>query len=588
MTPVSCPHRHCAGRAIVASVLAALLCLVLIAERAWADGPWEGVWQTTYGPVHLRQDGRRVWGDYRNTGGVIEARTTPDGLGLRGTYLRGDDRWGWVSFTLNANGWRGIWRDNDIPQDGDSAWNATARLQAGPPELRHATGPGPFWPPTYAGAPFGHHAQFAFGPDGRDPYIGSAQDHGDASGTWYGSYDSDPFPSGYMVSVAVDDRQGPDRAIVELSFFAPSGTSSQAADLCPAAMHPAFCDDLHARFGRDNASRTDIEVRVAGSLVDTGAVQVAFHLSGDAAPRLLELRRRASDGRVTMSVWHPQRGVDFVADVLLLPHPCDGLGTCDPFRLSGSEGRLGPLARLSFADAMRSLPDGRAAAHGGATPPPAHAPRTTGIVTMDDGDYEVLDQFGSYLGTLALSQGPDGRVSGDGLMIPTAALAGQSTREVIVRTNRVTADALDMALIFDFGGPQQRLLIGRDGTGDWSGTLLRDADWVPVTLFAVGETYDLPGFGIYAPNYQLRNTAGNPARLRTAPRSDAPSAGTIMPSSQTINVLQCLPDIDSLEWEESSLANRLQRLDAVWCEVVHDAGQQPGWLPGHFLEPVPQ
>ena len=64
------------------------LTLVLVAAPARATGPWEGTWQTTYGEVRLRQDGARVWGDYIDQSGVIEARTSPDGRSLYGTFLR--------------------------------------------------------------------------------------------------------------------------------------------------------------------------------------------------------------------------------------------------------------------------------------------------------------------------------------------------------------------------------------------------------------------------------------------------------------------------------------------------------------------
>lgn len=130
------------------------LLLVWFALPATAQrSPWEGTWSTQFGEVVLRQDGTRVWGDYVNERGVIEARMLSDGT-LRGTFLRGDQRWGFFEFRQRpaARGWDGVYQMQDLPRrDGqDPSWNATERV--GPANvLRFAVTDQEFWPPAVAG-----------------------------------------------------------------------------------------------------------------------------------------------------------------------------------------------------------------------------------------------------------------------------------------------------------------------------------------------------------------------------------------------------------------------------------------------------
>lgn len=535
--------------------------LFLIAGTARAEGRWEGTWQTTYGEVRLRQDGRRVWGDYANQRGVIEGRTTPDGGTFRGTFLREDDRWGWIFFTFEGEGegWRGAWRYNDIAQPGDTGWNASSRSDAGQPELVFASGPGPFWPPTYAGAPFGRHAAWVFGPDERDPYeAGQVQA---SVGGWHGLHDSDTPPPGYAVSVAIDEEVTPGAALVELAFFAPQGAAAGAAALCPKGLDGAFCAELHQRFGPDVATRDSMAVEVIGTQVAGDRVLVAFLLTGDAAPRLLELRREG--GGLQMRVWHPARGLDLDAAVVSSDHPCDGMGTCDPSR--GLQGLPGPgqLLKPGFVEGYTGLPDGQSQA------------AAAGPVRLDGGFYEMRGADDMFLGELTLEQRLDGAVTGTGVMRDRS---DPAPRQVQVATVEAGAERL----MLDLAGAGQ-MTIAPAGEGLWTGTLGGD----PVVLTAIDEFFDLPGIGVTGPSYRLRNTGGNAALLRTAPRSDASGAGRLTADMDRILVLRCRPEIDTLAWEGWAPAARVQALEATWCEVRHDS-DFPGWIPGFFLEPVAQ
>lgn len=552
--------------------------LPAIVAQVSADTPWQGTWATSYGPVHLHQDGRRVWGDYVNQRGVIEARTTPDGRGLRGTYLRADQQWGWFSFWLDADGsgWQGMWRARDLPRSADTAWNARARLDPSPPALRHATGTGPFWPPTYAGAPFGNHASFVFGPEERDPHNASPAH----TATWLGQYDTDIAPYAYSISLSVDDGPAAHAPLVELALFAPQGAAGDAAALCPTAMHPDFCRDLHSRFGTDVSTRQSLQVTHVGSLVGDSHVLLAFLLSGDAAPRLLMLSRDPAADR--LRIWHPVRGLDLDSIVARLPHLC-GSGGCDAQRASGLSLGAGPLTSASFIDAYMQMPDLRAAAHAARqTMPPIPAP---GAALME-GLFELLDQNDEQIAMFDLFVDTGGQVAGSGDIYPTAALAGQTLVPIDVYTDHIGPDAVQLRL--ESGrGPSLSLLLSPRSDGTWAGTLIRDDRWELVTLTDGGGMFDTPGIGVFGPNYMLRNTMGQAALLRAAPRSDAAPVGQVDAQLRNLLVLACDPDIDSLQWEQASPEIRLSMLDGTWCQVRHDR-QVPGWIPGYFLNPVAQ
>jgi len=581
------------------------LTLVLVAAPARATGPWEGTWQTTYGEVRLRQDGARVWGDYIDQSGVIEARTSPDGRSLYGTFLRADAGWGVIEFRLSGTGWLGAWRWNDVPRPGDAAWNAAARIDAAPPVLTQAVGPGPFWPPTFAGPPSGRFATYIFGHDQRDPHQGGilGPPPVDPAGSWYGAYDTDLFPSGYNVSLSIDDLEGPGQAIIDLAFFAPSGGAQAARDRCPPEMHPQFCADLHARFSDDTATATSLGITVLGARIEAQRVAVVFTLSGDATPRLMLLTREGIGGgdlRERLTIHHPARGLDLSAVPLSLPHPCDA-GTCGPWRSAEARPGPGPLADQGLVARYLALPDNRAAAHGwGTGPAPQPSPNTpASLAALTTGTLGITDRFGQLLGAVDLRLRGDGLVTGGGWLVPSGATG--AAVDILVSTASLTAEAVDLHLDEPTIPMSQRgrLLVNTTQVlpgAPLIGTLIRGDSWELISLAPLEtephheegeELFDMPGVGVYGPPYRLRNTAGGGVVLRRAPRSDAPTQSSLMGWATGIVVLDCTPGIDSLTWEQANLARRWQMLDAVWCEVAHDT-QTSGWLPGYFLDPIPQ
>lgn len=561
--------------------------MVFSGQGALADGPWQGTWSTIYGQVHLRQDGRRVWGDYVARSGVIEARTSEDGRTLRGTYLRGDQSWGWFSFSLSANGtsWQGTWRARDLPQPDDAAWNASARASQSAPLLRFALGAGPFWPPTYAGAPFGNAARFAFGPDGRDPYTPSMPNPNTlpANSHWLGEYVTDLSPYGFGLSVNVDDTVGGRAPLVELAVFAPTGFAREAAVFCPPAMHPLFCNEVHARFGPDTGTRASMQITHLGSSGQGDRVLSAFLLSGDAAPRLLALTRTSPGMR--LQVWHPNRGVDLDTFVHQNPDLCAGGLSCDMSRVGTMDLQPGPLSSNSFINAYMQLPDNRAEAHAAL----ASIAPSQGQSRFAAGLYELLGADGTQIGLLDLLVASEGALYGTGDIYPTSALAGQQMIPVIIATEHDANGSFQLALTPSDGPARDtmRLLLSPAEDGTWNGTLIRGDEWQIVTLSDGAGLFDMPGIGVFGPSYTLRNTGGQAALLRVAPRSDAAQVGIVTADMRDLLVLGCTPEIDSLLWEQSTDAARLGMLDSVWCEVRQDR-QVPGWIPGYYLNPVVQ
>jgi hypothetical protein len=196
-------------------------------------------------------------------------------------------------------------------------------------------------------------------------------------------------------------------------------------------------------------------------------------------------------------------------------------------------------------------------------------------VPLYSGFYEMRGADDVFLGELTLEQDPGGAVTGTGLVRDRSAPA---PRQVQVATVEAGADRL----VLELAGAG-RLTVAAAGEGVWTGTLGTDR----VVLTAIDDLFDLPGIGVTGPSYRLRNTGGNAALLRTAPRSDASEAGRLTADMDRILVLRCRPEVETLAWEGWALPARLQALDTTWCEVRHDS-DFPGWIPGYFLEPVAQ
>ena len=122
---------------------------------------WTGVWRTDFGRLRVRQAGRRVWGELRERGLVIEARTLQDGR-LRGTLSRpagqekakGGPLWG--TFELrpgSADTFKGAFALGAVlVGDGGPGWNG-ARVAAEPPALALARGRDRYWPVRFGGRP---------------------------------------------------------------------------------------------------------------------------------------------------------------------------------------------------------------------------------------------------------------------------------------------------------------------------------------------------------------------------------------------------------------------------------------------------
>ena len=333
-------------------------------------------------------------------------------------------------------------------------------------------------------------------------------------------------------------------------------------------------------------------VTVLGAVVEPGVISVAFSLAGDAAPRLLVLNRQGVGGFVTprIRLYHPERGLDLDTMTVEMPHPCDS-SPCDPSRsLAGDV--AGPLASEAFRRAYTGLPDSRAEAHRAAVAPaPMPQPQHQGMAEgSSSGERQIVNDAGLVLGSLELFQQPGGQITGQGWLVTAPALQGLAPQAIMATSELVTPDAIDMRLSYTTGSPAPARLVLSRSTGPEGdaliGTLVRGEVWDVVTLASMEEElYDLPGVGVYGPNYRLRNTGGNPAQVRQAPRADAAVTSVIEGAARDINVLQCSGEIDSLTWELATQAQRHQMLDAVWCEVVQ--GQSPaGWIPGYFLDPI--
>ena len=68
--------------------------------------PWQGTWNSTYAPLRLVQDGKRVYGDYGDLG-PIEATVVAPGR-IAGTF-QNHGKPGRIEFELNGDTFVGKW-----------------------------------------------------------------------------------------------------------------------------------------------------------------------------------------------------------------------------------------------------------------------------------------------------------------------------------------------------------------------------------------------------------------------------------------------------------------------------------------------
>ncbi|MFN4160263.1 MAG: hypothetical protein ACK4GO_18020 [Gemmobacter sp.] len=580
---------------------------MMAAQPASARGvDWSGTWATDFGPVVLRQDGARVWGDYTAAQGMIEARVQPDGV-LRGSFLRGDRRWGFFEWRRSGPGWRGVYAMNDLPRlDGtDQAWNAQSRT-GGDVTLRFATGTRMFWPPTFPEGPSGIYAAFV-----EPPRLRPAPPAAARPGPWHvtAEFNSPGRPSAaerFGIWIALSHPPGLDRGRVHLTFVTPERAGLAA---CPAQMHPALCRDMLATFPVFSNTQMD-RVQVLGLRLAPDQATLLFRLGSTPAVRLMTLRRTAGANRALLRVGSIEHGIELLAEVTLGDAGCPFDECLKDFDLAPRLGLKSGVSEAAFA----ILPDDRAAAHAALRPAPPPAPPPTpsrppaqppseplarSVPLAYSGPLTIRALNGEALGSVELATARSGRVMGSGEVLSPRPGAGMVP--VTAQVKHLAPQAMEVALSFPVasGLPQAFLLLDRapaEPEGALQGTLITGSsdrqNWVQVTLYPESpddpDSFDdAPGFGVHASRFGLRNTAGAPAGLRDRPRSDAPMPQAIVAGAADIQVIECTPAIDGLAWEELAHPARLGLLDTRWCNVFRESAPQiTGWIPGHFLTPL--
>lgn len=104
-------------------------------------------------------------------------------------------------------------------------------------------------------------------------------------------------------------------------------------------------------------------------------------------------------------------------------------------------------------------------------------------------------------------------------------------------------------------------------------------------VVASEDGYDLPGFGIWGPAYQLRNVpVGKRLVVRRSGVRSAATIGSLKRSAKEILVLNCAPKIEALQFEDASPEAKRELLGGVWCEIEHYGLK--GFVPGVYLDPI--
>ena len=109
-------------------MVVAWLLTLLLSQVGYAEGPFEGIWESNFGLIDLTQDAARVYGTYASFGGgAIDG--TIEGETFHFTWRDPVNGEGWGTFTITPDGQRleGVWGFG-LDRQPRGRWNAS-RLQ---------------------------------------------------------------------------------------------------------------------------------------------------------------------------------------------------------------------------------------------------------------------------------------------------------------------------------------------------------------------------------------------------------------------------------------------------------------------------
>lgn len=591
----------------------------VLTERV--SGTWEGVYESTFGELSVIQEGSAAYGDYA-TLGHLQGRISPDGNVWRGIFFRFDGKWGVFEFTrTEKSGFNGQWDFNRPPAlQNSKTWNAIYKgtLIGGnnPVFLDNPPIERSLFPNSLKTGPKGEIAEFLSfkyyfqappKPSPQPLENPNIQVNSPVQGNWYGGYDS--LGDGPSISLEVDHLRGTTLLNVAMNLYSTGGNG------CPRHFHLEFCSELNA-LTINSTNGTGDQAEILGALADGDEMFVAFGLTSNSALRMLTIAPSGTrtNPNYIARIYNQFRGLDAEFPMKQRPHLCDQTrclgGRLEALDRKGT-GALGMLANVTrFVSNFNRNLDRRADSHNSnyINTTPAPTPYNNSVpqqqrASIPDrihGTWQVTDEGGNILGIVNINA-EGSRIKGSGRLQENL-LYG---REVEVGLDEVTLT--DEAVRFDltyFSGEsgeqntQTLLLTLPENIGNtMRGTLQTTQYFELVTFNPVSsqafipsepEEYDLPGIGVTGPSYSIINVPeGKSLKLRTQPSQNSTKTANLMWNANQVIVQRCIPEVDTIAFEEATHEGKRKLLERTWCEVGHGVGADyiQGFMPGKYLNP---
>lgn len=226
-----------------------------------------------------------------------------------------------------------------------------------------------------------------------------------------------------------------------------------------------------------------------------------------------------------------------------------------------------------------------------------------------EGSWAIEDAEGRRVGEIAFSVG--GAVGAQGRLFARGGAENAPGREFFADTRTLGEDRLVLNVFRGIGDSAPgALTLTRDGASPpaiLTGLLDEGGGWRRVRLLReagpAGGSFDaengpdddlladMPGIGVSGPPYRLRGLPpGGSVGLRAAPGAGSAAIGVLAAGEEDILVHECVPEIETLAFEESDAAGRLALLDGAVCRVstapAPCSESVSGWIEGRFLAPM--
>lgn len=236
-------------------------------------------------------------------------------------------------------------------------------------------------------------------------------------------------------------------------------------------------------------------------------------------------------------------------------------------------------------------------------PPAAAVPQSYSVIFAD---WTIIDQQNRNLGFLNFFEVSTDAPGADGELYPSAGYF-TSVAQLDVRVRNLNREAYDFDVSFNSRSSGEiadgRLLISLTGSNPnvLRGSLELDGRFKLVSLVRKQQgqatpqiappepdSFDSPGFGVSSPAYRLRGVPeGSRLVLRSTPDRSGASVASLDVFATEISVLECVPKIDPVQFENAGTDGKRRLLAGAWCRIQTPApASMVGYVLGRYLDPI--